>query len=145
LENKGYSEEDWEEILESKVGSDRFDKPQQGWCYLTTASKEFKLTTEQLREGIRRGIIQCRRVENPHRPTGPKATVVERNQIEEHLVELQALPKRGAEKSSSTQQSPPLEANNRKRGLPQVMRTRKPAVVISEDKVTVPYRDEAVH
>lgn len=119
-EREGLSEEELDEVFEAKFGSKRFDLPPKGWCYLTTASKEFNLTLDQLREGVRNGVLQCRRVENPHRPNGPKSTIVERKEVADRLTELQALPKKAPEKSQSVSESHPREVSLRKLRLPKI-------------------------
>jgi hypothetical protein len=120
-------EDSLDEWFEAHIGFGRSGEVSAGWIYVTTAAKEFKLTVHQLRAGIRSGLIQCGRVENPHNPSGPKSTVVERKQVKEHQAELQSLPRT----------APPKQAQ-KPHAKPEIYRRQRTSTVVWEDKVTVP-------
>jgi len=63
------------------------------WSYLSTVMKEFKLTRNQLRLAMERGLVKYREVPNPHFRSGPSATLISREGLLKNLEEIRKLPK----------------------------------------------------
>ena len=62
------------------------------WSYMTTIIKEFKLTRNQIREAIARGLIWFREVPNPHYKSST-AILIYREDVIKNLELIRSLPK----------------------------------------------------
>jgi len=63
------------------------------WIYKSTAKKRYKLTDNQIRLAIEKGIVRYKQVKNPHYSTAPPAILLNVEDIENKIDEIRKFPK----------------------------------------------------